>query len=62
MQAFPDSSSVARLRRLGVRTVVLHPNLARATPWQRTAKRSVRGLPLRRERRAQVVVYQIASR
>jgi hypothetical protein len=58
-RTFPDKGSVAWLRTLGVRTVVLHPALAPGTQWQSTARKSVRGLALRRERRGGVVLYHL---
>jgi hypothetical protein len=59
MERFPDARSVQALRHLGVRTVILHPDLARGTRWQRTATRSIAGLPLRREKASGVVVYTL---
>lgn len=43
---FPDPASVAYLRRLGVRTVVLLPGYAYGTPWQGAEQRPVDGLAL----------------
>jgi hypothetical protein len=57
--AFPDSRSVARLRGLGVRTVVLHPNLAAGTSWAGAERKPIAGLGLTRERRADVVVFRV---
>jgi hypothetical protein len=57
--AFPDRDTVARLRTLGVRTVVLHVDLARRTPWARAHTRSVRGLGLSRRRVGELVVYYL---
>jgi hypothetical protein len=56
---FPDPSSVGYLRRLGVRTVVLHPDFAVGTPWQGAAKRPTAGLPLRREDKDGVILYHL---
>ena len=56
---FPDASSVALLRRLGVRTVILHPDLAAGTPWQGASAKPVAGLPLRLEDRGDVVLYHL---
>jgi hypothetical protein len=61
-QTFPDKASVAALRAMGVRTVVLHPDLARGTKWERSIDRSVRGLALRREVRGEVVVFHLGLR
>jgi hypothetical protein len=57
---FPDRASVDYLRRLGVRTVVLHPAFARGTSWDGAERRPVAGLGLSRERRGGVVVYSLA--
>jgi hypothetical protein len=61
VRGFPDPPSVELLRRLGVRSVVLHPGRLEGTPWKRAAERSVRGLPLTRAPRGGVVVYEIRS-
>jgi hypothetical protein len=58
--SFPDRGSVALLRGLGVRSVVLHEALAPGTPWAGTGARPLRGLPLRRVRGRGLVVYLIA--
>jgi hypothetical protein len=59
---FPDASSVAVLRKLGVRTVILHPELAHGTPWQDAARAPVAGLGLVRTRADGLVLYRIAPR
>ena len=59
-RSFPDGESVRFLRSLGVRTVILHPTLARGTDWDSAARRPVRGLPLRRVDRGEAVVYHLA--
>jgi hypothetical protein len=56
---FPDARSVARLRELGVRTVVLHPALAAGTSWSAAATKRVGGLGLTRERRGDVIVFML---
>jgi hypothetical protein len=56
---FPDRYSVAYLRDLGVRTVILHPDLAVGTPWQDAAARSTTGLPVIREDKDGVVLYHL---
>ena len=56
---FPDRRSVARLRSLGVRTVVFHPELAPGTSWEGADRKSLSGLPLTRERRGDVVVFHV---
>ena len=57
VQSFPDRRTVELLRRVGVRSVVLHVDRADGTPWQGAARRSVRGLPVTRTRRDGLVVY-----
>ena len=59
MEHFPDAPSIEALRKAGVRTVVLHPDLTRGTAWEDTASRPVAGLPVTRERRDGVLVYRL---
>ncbi|MEA2448197.1 MAG: hypothetical protein QOG63_129 [Thermoleophilaceae bacterium] len=59
---FPDGPSVALLRSLGVRTVVVHTDLAPGTSWHDAAVKPVAGLGLRRERRGALVVYSVLAR
>jgi hypothetical protein len=59
MRGFPDRRSVARLRALGVRVVVLHPDLVAGTPWEHAAARPVTGLRLHRQDGGGVVVYRL---
>ena len=70
MNAFPDARSVDRLRRLGVRTVILHLDIHRfpiplkwLAPHPRYARlaaaRSVAGLPLTRRRHGNYIVYTL---
>jgi hypothetical protein len=56
---FPDRESVAVLRELGVRTVILHPELALGTAWQDTADRPTSGLAVTRKVAADVVLYEL---
>ncbi|MEH0821008.1 MULTISPECIES: hypothetical protein [unclassified Micromonospora] len=56
---FPDAASVAYLRAVGVRTVVLLPGYAAGTPWQDAAARPVDGLGISREPAADGVVYRL---
>ena len=56
---FPNAGSVAYLRALGIRTVILHPNLASGTPWQNAAQRPTEGLPLTREKKGTVILYHL---
>ena len=59
---FPDRASVALLRDLGVRAVVVHPGLAAGTSWEDADRKPVAGLGLDRERRGSVVVHRLAPR
>lgn len=56
---FPDPSSVRFLRRIGIRSVVLHPNLARGTPWRNVGGRSTAGLGITRHDEGNLVVYDL---
>jgi hypothetical protein len=56
---FPDRASVARLRALGVQTVVLHTRLASGTAWEGTAGRSLDAVELSRDDRGELVVYSL---
>ena len=58
-QRFPDARSVAFLRRLGVRSVVVHLAHARGTPFADASTRSLRGLNLERDRRAGVLLFRL---
>lgn len=60
VRAFPDAVSVAVLRGLGVRTVLLHPELASGTAWAGAAARPIAGLPLEREEVGGVLLYRLA--
>ena len=59
MKRFPDATSVAALQHLGIRTVVLYPELARGTEYRRAGVRSVEGLPVTVERREGAVVFHV---
>jgi hypothetical protein len=59
-RTFPDARSVRFLRRTGVRTVILHRDLARRTEWADTADRSVAGLEITRRRQGNLVIYHLA--
>ncbi len=61
MHHFPDRDTVARLRELGVSTVVLHTGRVRGTAWEGAARRPIKGLGLRRQRRGYVLVYALDS-
>lgn len=56
---FPDAASVDYLRRIGVRTVVLHPGLAYGTAWAGAERKPVEGLPLTREVVGDTVLYHL---
>lgn len=59
---FPDARSVAILRKFGIRSVILHPDLAHGTPWQDAARSPVTGLGLIRSATDGLVLYQITPR
>jgi hypothetical protein len=56
---FPDEASVAYFRDLGVRTVVLHRELASGTLWEDAAARSTEGLDLCAAITPELVVYEL---
>ena len=58
-QGFPDRRGVELLSRLGVRSVVLHTNRVKGTPWQDAARRPIARLPLTRGRRGELVIYEL---
>jgi len=57
VRGFPDAGSVERLRDIGVRHVVLHPDRAGGTPWEQSAGRPVEGLGITREERGGLVIF-----
>jgi hypothetical protein len=61
LENFPDRQTVVLLRRLGVRTAILHPRLAFGTPWASAASKSIQGLHLTRTRRVAdgVVIFRL---
>ena len=59
VRGFPDPGSVSLLRSMGVRSVVLHPNLAPGTAWEDWRSRPTTGLPLRLSVSGGVVVYSL---
>jgi hypothetical protein len=61
MEPFPDPRTVARLSRLGVRSVILHANRVKGTPWEAAPRRPVAGLRLSREDLGNLVVYEVRS-
>jgi hypothetical protein len=56
---FPDQASVAALRRLEVRTVVLHADRLVGTPWAQWRERPVAGLGIARHLRGRLVVFDL---
>ncbi|MEV4844019.1 hypothetical protein AB0K20_12470 [Micromonospora matsumotoense] len=56
---FPDATSVAYLRQVGLRTVVLLPGWAPGTPWADVAARPVDGLGISREIVGEDVIYRL---
>jgi hypothetical protein len=59
MDRFPDRASVERLRRAGVRSVILDLDLAGGTPQEDAAARPIAGLGIDRERHGHAIVYDI---
>lgn len=57
---FPDVASIARLRELGVRSVVLHPYLLVGTSWHDAATKSIDGLGVTRTRRGDLTVVDLS--
>lgn len=57
--SFPDASSVAYLRGIGVRSVVAVPDRATGTPWEGIAARPIDGLGITREDHDGVLVYHL---
>jgi hypothetical protein len=62
MDRFPDRLSVQRLRRVGVRTVILDLDLVAGSPQRHAASRSIAGLGVDREHRGEAIVYDIDPR
>ena len=58
---FPDAASVERLRDLGVRSVVLHPDDARGTPWEGAAAAPVDALGITRREVGDALVYDLGD-
>lgn len=56
---FPDPASVAYLRELGVRTVLVMPDRLFGTPWEGVDQRPVDGLGVTREEVEGVLVYRL---
>jgi hypothetical protein len=63
VSGFPDERSVASLRSIGVRSVLVHAKLAPGTPWaDALERRPSSGLAVTRTARNGVVVFQISPR
>jgi hypothetical protein len=58
--SFPDANSVAYLRGIGVRTVVVLPNRAYGTPLQNAAILPIDGLGITREVHPDAVVFVLS--
>jgi hypothetical protein len=58
---FPDPRSVRFLRGIGIRSVVLHRNLARGTPWRNVDGRPTAGLGITRHDEGDLVVYDLGE-
>jgi hypothetical protein len=56
---FPDAESMRVLRLLGVKSVLLHPDVAVGTPWEGAAARSTTGLAVERAQVGDVVVFRL---
>ncbi|MBC7372882.1 MAG: hypothetical protein H7323_02675, partial [Frankiales bacterium] len=58
---FPDATSVALLRGMGLRTVVVHRSLVPGTPWESAPDRPVDGLGIGRADLGELVVFDLRS-
>jgi hypothetical protein len=61
MDRFPDRGSVALLRRIGVRSVILDLGRVADTPQRHAASRSIAGLGIDRERSGDVIIYDTST-
>jgi hypothetical protein len=59
VKTFPDQASVAYLRGIGIRTVVVLPAWARGTPLANAATRPIDGLPMSRQVGIDAVVFTL---
>jgi len=57
---FPDRRSVSLLRRMGVRTVVVHRRFAARSPWRAAATKPVRGLGVGRRQMGDAVLFSLS--
>ena len=60
-RGFPSAGSVARLRELGVRSVIVHLDRTRGTSFADVAMRPIAGLGIERRRRGELLVYELGS-
>jgi hypothetical protein len=60
LTSFPDAASVTALRELGVRTVVLHRDLAAATIWENTTHKPLDDLGISIEESDRLIIYRLA--
>lgn len=61
VSGFPDERSVAALKALGVRSVVLHPYLLVGTRWSQAAAKPIDDLGISRRVEGDLVVYDLPS-
>lgn len=59
--SFPDRDSVAFLRDIGVRTVILLPDLAAGTSWADVSSRPVEGLGITRQQVGNTLVFDLSA-
>lgn len=59
VSGFPDATSVAALRRLGVRSVVMHPYLLGGTRWQNSVYKPFEQFGISRRVEGDLLVYDI---
>jgi hypothetical protein len=56
---FPDTESVELLRRIGVRSVIVHHGFIPGTPWENALSRSIENLAVSREDRPGFTIYTL---
>lgn len=59
VSGFPDKRSVAALKALGVRSVVLHPYLLVGTRWSKSASKPIDDLGISRRVQGDLIVYDL---
>jgi hypothetical protein len=57
--SFPDAGSIEALRKIGVKTVVLHRDLIAGTAWRNALSRPVDGLGISAETHGDLIVYHL---